>query len=511
MPATDNQQVRPGGQLPTVLFWSGVTLAPVAAAVVLLSDGSGALRVAAVLAILTVVLIALSIMLRPDARAIRVELEEKLLDEIDALRADVRQDIATAARATHRAYSEKLQSLYESVEALRAQVEALRTGSARAESYEPAAPAAQPAPPSRGPSVGTAMVGGGVVRHTETVQVTTRQTIVDPHADHDRGAGYGAGSGGTVYGGHAASGHAASGHAASAHAATGHAATGHAATGRAVATGRATATGRAVAGSRADEPAAPREESWTEQRLRERLAEVRAGEPRRDDYRHDDVRRDDYGRDDFAGGEPRRDYPGGEPRRDYAGGEPRWDFGGEPRRSRPFERDEERLVETTGDVRWSGARAGDRWASVRSDERGHELRMGERRAAVRTDDSGTELRIEDRWAEVRQDDGRRDDARWDEGRWDDGRRDDRRRAAGTHRHAGYSEEPAWSRSGALPALPATGPEPAATWTESWREEPERQREPRRRRAEERDDRWGEPGPVNPRPRRTYEMSEDRWR
>ena len=63
--------------------------------------------------------------------------------------------------------------------------------------------------------------------------------------------------------------------------------------------------------------------------------------------------------------------------------------------------------------RWSGSiidedddrrpavRAGDRWASVRNDDNGRELRIGERRAGVYSDGHGTEVRIEDRWAAVR--------------------------------------------------------------------------------------------------------------
>jgi hypothetical protein len=442
-----------------VIFWAGVGLAPVAAALVLLSSSAGGLRMAAVLGILTVILIGLSIMLRPDARTVRVELEDLLLDEIDAVREDVRQDIATAVRAAHRAYAEKLQGLYSTVEALRAQVEALRAGPARGEPYEPAGVKA-PAPPQ--PSVGTAMVAGGVVRHTETVQVTTRQTIVD--ADGDRGTVYGGGTG-TVYGGRPAE-----------------------------------PPGPPREAPRREPPppeaprreapprreALPREESWTEQRLRERLAEVRATEPPRDDFRREEFRRDDFHREDFR----REEYHRDDQRSD--------EFpAAEPRRPRPYERDDVRPTEPAEDPGWTG------------------LRMGTRRAAVRSDDTGTELRIEDRWAELRRgDDGRRADPRWE-------RREGRE-------EPGTWSDPAWGRASPAPALPASGPEPASAWTGGWRDEPEREREPRRRRAEgnraegnraegnraedPRDERWGEPAPVNPRPRRPdYEMSDDRWR
>jgi hypothetical protein len=83
-------------------------------------------------------------------------------------------------------------------------------------------------------------------------------------------------------------------------------------------------------------------------------------------------------------------------------------------------------------------------------------------------------------------------------------------------------EPSWSadrgrdRRGSTPALPATGPEPASAWTEGWRDDRgEREREPRRRRAEERDDRWERDETTSggtPRPRRLdFELSDDRWR
>src|SRR5205823_2260067 len=243
MPASETQKQRT--VLLTVVFWIGVGLAPLAAALVLLSSGATGLRVAAVLAILAVVLIGLAIMLRPDAAGVRAEVEEMVFDELDVLRDDVREDISTAARATHRAFAEKLQQLYETVEMLREQVEA-----ARAQGYQPPAKATPP-PAGRAapnPSVGTAMVGGGVVRHTETVQVTTRSTIVDPHDDRS----------GTVYGGSGkvyAAGHPPAEPAA-------------APAGRRAAAEPADERGpeRGPERDRRADWAPPREESWTEQR-----------------------------------------------------------------------------------------------------------------------------------------------------------------------------------------------------------------------------------------------------
>jgi hypothetical protein len=431
MPASETQKQR--GPMLTVVFWIGVGLAPLAALLVLVTSGSTGLRIAAVLAILAVVLIGLAIMLRPDATSVRSEVEEMVFEELDVLRDDVRDDIATAARATHKAFSEKLQQLYETVEMLRGQLD-----SARAQGYQPSA---KPAPPPAGRAnpnqpVGTAMVGGGVVRHTETVQVTTRSTIVDPHADDHSGTVYG--GSGTVYGP------------------------------RPNEQPAPAQGGRRSAEDRAADWA-PREESWTDQRLRERLS---ADHP---EFEHERHGRDE-GRDEF------RADPG--------------------RRPRSFDRDDDRSDDAGDDPRWTDMRAGDRWASVRSDERGRELRMGERRAAVHNDGAGTELRIEDRWAQVRREDARR--------------RGDRSEPEAT----GWSES-GWERGGSVPALPAAPAEPASSWTAGWHEEPrerdrgEREREPvRRRRDEERDDRWEreETGRAQGRSRRPeFELNDERWR
>ncbi|WP_407566926.1 hypothetical protein [Polymorphospora sp. A560] len=190
--------------LPT-LFWVGVGLAPLAALLILLARGEGVLRIAAVLAVLGTVLIGLSVTLGRDVGVGRAGLEDRLLDEIDVLREELRTDISTAARGAHRVSGEQLQRLHDEVQSLRGQLEAMRSGPGWAEPA-PAAPgrggahqgvAASPyagtaavgAPPAVGaappPAGGRASVPGsapmsrGVVRHTETVHVTTRHTIVD--------------------------------------------------------------------------------------------------------------------------------------------------------------------------------------------------------------------------------------------------------------------------------------------------------------------------------------------
>ncbi|HWG98731.1 MAG TPA: hypothetical protein VNV66_05290, partial [Pilimelia sp.] len=85
---------------------------------------------------------------------------------------------------------------------------------------------------------------------------------------------------------------------------------------------------------------------------------------------------------------------------------------------------------TTG---WTG----DRWAAVRVDDRGRELRMGERRAHLHADDTGAEVRVEDRWAGVRED------------------------------RPGYDPPTARHRGGASGALPAAGDD-RDDWLADWR-------------------------------------------
>lgn len=309
MPASDIREDQRNAQIFSVLFWVGVALAPLAALMLLIGGSTGMLRVALGIVIVSVILIGVSITLRRDSDGLRAELEDTVFDEIDTLRADVRADITHAAQATHRAFGEKMQYLLDQIETTRAdleatrvQVDALRHGitpppppSSTPQRHAAPSPAVhQPAPRAGMPP--------GVVRHTETVQVTTRHTVMDPHDDAPRGTTYG----------------------------------------------------------RPSAPVPPpREESWTDQRLREQL---------------------DRGRD------PGADSWQQPPQESY---DDRW--------SAPSRLDD--------DDRRPGVRAGDRWASLRSDDRGRELRMGERRAAMHSDGSGTELRIEDRWAAVRREAG----------------------------------------------------------------------------------------------------------
>jgi hypothetical protein len=378
MPASRSQQEDAGARLLPVLFWAGVGLAPLAALLLVLGP-DGAARFAGALAVVAVVLIGLSIGLRQDVRGVREELAEILYDEIEVLRGDLRQDLTVAARAIHRQLGEKVQTLHETVDALRVQVEAPRYD--RAETHQQGAGHAGPHPhvpvPGRPtghasvghpsgradvghgghPYVGTAgvppVMGGGVVRHTETVQVTTRHTIVDPAVD-------GTGVHGTVYGG--------------------------------------TMYGRAAdpgVGRHAGDWREPEPEPWTDQRPRDRHGGQRGPEPQLDDSR--EARRSwRYERDDDDPG----DAPPGERWSGIRAGD-RWASVRADDRGRELRMGERRAA-LHADESGTELRIEDRWASVRRDE------------PRRWDDEPRRWDAPERWSDDRWQDEPGDSGRWDE-------------------------------------------------------------------------------------------------
>ncbi|WP_406040040.1 hypothetical protein OG799_30325 [Micromonospora sp. NBC_00898] len=119
---------RPSALL-TVLFWIGVGLAPMAALILLVSDGNGPLRFGAVLAILAVVLIGLSIALRAESGESAGS--EHLLDEIEQLRRELRGEIVAAAQRGNHAL-DQAQRAQESVTALRRRLDTAAAGIAAA-------------------------------------------------------------------------------------------------------------------------------------------------------------------------------------------------------------------------------------------------------------------------------------------------------------------------------------------------------------------------------------------
>src|SRR3954462_10098902 len=122
-PQTSDQRAR----LFVIQAGVGVGLAALGALLLLF----GATGVAAVLALLGVVVLGYTMLMERRAPSQRQEIEEALLDELDSLREDVRTDITTAARATHKALNDRVNHLQESLAAVQRNVEQA-AGDARA-------------------------------------------------------------------------------------------------------------------------------------------------------------------------------------------------------------------------------------------------------------------------------------------------------------------------------------------------------------------------------------------
>ncbi|MGB2569365.1 hypothetical protein ACPFP2_13060 [Micromonospora citrea] len=371
-------------QLLTVLFWIGVAIAPIAALILLVADGNGPLRFAAVLAIVAVVLIGLSIALRNDSGG--PARSEEFLDELEQLRRELRSEIVAAAQRGNQAL-DHAQRVDDQVAALRRRLDAAAAGIAAAagltgaedpagagrarvpaaETHDDAAGgrrhAAEESPAwgraaadrddeptgnryaAERPAAGQANVYGSarvaapdpggrpVVRHTETVHVTTRHTVVD---GADPGV---AGS----YGGYA---------------------------------GRWSPAGE--------------ESSWNAPEPEQ----TRAGQR---DERPWAGQRDERS---WAGQRDDRAWPAGQAEERSWPEERSWDGRSDDRTDGSWAGGS-----YSADEGWSGVRVGDRWAQVREDGRAREVRVGERRAEVHAD--GAEFRMQDRWASVRQDEPRR--------------------------------------------------------------------------------------------------------
>ncbi|HKE63578.1 MAG TPA: hypothetical protein VKB59_02890 [Micromonosporaceae bacterium] len=369
-------------RLLTIQFWTGVALAPVAALLLLI----GGTAVAAALAIVAVVVVAVAALLRREPVQERVALQQTLFAEIGTLREDVRADITTAARATHRALSTKINGLQESVGAMQRDVDAAQALAVTAREAAERRNEFPMPPPRRPPAAGSAGAAG-VVRHTETV--VTRSTFVDEpsYGVASPAAGYGAGR------------------------------------------------SRVYDGTASDVGRDSRDQGWVAGVGHDDSGSSDRGNRDRGDDRHRDSR-DDGRRSDPDDRDSRADGPGwrGYEARDYEArdygardygardGNRGWhdfDARSSDRRALPAERD----GESADDRRWSAMRGADRWAEVRQDDRGRELRMAERREERRVDETGSQMRIIDRWASVREERVDHDDAvrGWRTGVGHDGR------------------------------------------------------------------------------------------
>ncbi|MFI6272727.1 hypothetical protein [Micromonospora zamorensis] len=560
MPAPATSDARRQPPLLTMLFWAGVALAPVAALILLVADGNGPLRFAAVLAILAVVLIGLSIALRPDAERASARADE-LLDEIEELRRELRAEIVAAAQRGNQAL-DQAQRAQEGIVAVRRRLDASdaalagaapaaepagagrarvpaveppvddvpvarsrvqapgeasagrarvagpadaprRARSEHREDDEPAYPREAATPPAASGMYGAerpaaAAYGSarprehdraepahrpGVVRHTETVHVTTRHTVVDGGPAEPAGR-YGGGYAGQW----------------TPPAQEWSRGAGADERPRAAGRSRGEPEERPGTGYGDDRPhpgdgrARPDNRSWGAQ-------PAARDEPEWTDPRDAYAQPDEPGPAARSHRTPERpDAPSWDSPDDRGWSEQRDRAGAAPQPGPPLRADD------TGEY-WSQLRAGDRWAAVRDDENGRELRVGERRAEVHADATGTEYRVADRWAEVRHDEPRRHEEprRYDEPR----RHEDSRRYDEPRRH---EERESYHRAEPTdrPALPVGGvPVP-----DEWR--PPRQRghqaEPAPERAGRRrvDERYGYP-PQDDVPRAGGTPPGDRWR
>jgi hypothetical protein len=75
------------------LVWAGVLLAPLAAAVVLLGHSSGSVRFAVLLLAVSVVLVGASVLIRSDPVLHRMDVEDRVAEEVEALRAELRSGL----------------------------------------------------------------------------------------------------------------------------------------------------------------------------------------------------------------------------------------------------------------------------------------------------------------------------------------------------------------------------------------------------------------------------------
>ena len=116
MPDRESHQGR-GSRLPRAFVWIGVTLAPAAAAAAVLGGGGRSLRLAVVLVAVCLVLIGAAVLVRHDPVLLKMDVEDRVAAEMDALRAELYDEVAAAARTTHH----RVQAVQEEIGRLRGQ------------------------------------------------------------------------------------------------------------------------------------------------------------------------------------------------------------------------------------------------------------------------------------------------------------------------------------------------------------------------------------------------------
>lgn len=177
-----SQRTRRGGsRVATVLFAFGVCVTPIAALMIWFAHGGGPLRAAAVLAVLGTILIGLSVVLRRDPEGVRLELQENLVAETEAMREDLRSAMVTAMQRSNQAVHAEVAALQEQVDALR------RAGLAGTERRTATLTSGTlPTPPPAAVNGGTSPVRRRDRRRTEFEEEHTGYGYYNQ--DYDRGA-----------------------------------------------------------------------------------------------------------------------------------------------------------------------------------------------------------------------------------------------------------------------------------------------------------------------------------
>jgi hypothetical protein len=112
----DSERQGHSARLLRALIWGGVCLAPVAAVVVLVGGSGNSVRFGVLLIAVCVMLIGASMVIRNDPVLLRMHVEDRVNDEIDALRERLHEEIAATARAT----SHRIQALQDELAQARA-------------------------------------------------------------------------------------------------------------------------------------------------------------------------------------------------------------------------------------------------------------------------------------------------------------------------------------------------------------------------------------------------------
>ncbi len=99
--AQDGQNTR----LLRALLWAGVGLAPAAALLVLVGGDGGPTRFGVLLLAVAVVLVGAALLIRSDPVLLGMDVEDRVADEVAALRTELRGEIAAAVEEANRAVS----------------------------------------------------------------------------------------------------------------------------------------------------------------------------------------------------------------------------------------------------------------------------------------------------------------------------------------------------------------------------------------------------------------------